>query len=643
MSNIPVLTEEDIRDFVNEGNYQRGLGYFRQDRVFDPRRYDLTLTAKCEGSHDETYRVNVVFNEQGVIVSAMCSCPLKICCKHVVALLQTWVLSPTRFIETASPDIILAGFSREELIDILKQMIEKDPDLEDTVLTMSSHDNVAINMQLYQRKVEYVFRNLASDWDAGRRAAEGLFGIMQNAELFVKKHDYATALTIYQVLLTNYFEHYKFSFLRTEDYDSVLATCLKNLVAWWPHVAANSPERTRLLYIFWLIEGFHLTNGEHVLDYFVESATLPRVYLLHHATSAERRTIADWVRADIVLQENQPVEESDIYAYAILRRPWYASFIENEVPTKLSARTSETVDVLERFVLLLFAFEAFYARQSSVESPDEMQSFADDEVVAWLSDDDYLSICCTYTLVYPAISRLLQRRRAEEALTYISSASIAMLPRMAELFSQYEQVDAVRPYLQEVAWRTRNEDILRWLRENASDQLVARSHMKTAMAQYRNVPSLDIYRRIRPLAALLGDWLKVRAELFKILSNHQLFLLQFEIALEENDSDLLVDVVHMTDMKRYSEEFQRPVNEALKRAEDTHPSVIANYYLKSAEKNITVGNRTYYEQACAYLLDVRALYRKRGMQATWQSYITQCRTHYNRKLMFLELLDKYSL
>ena len=106
MTTIPTITEEDVRDFVGEGSFQRGQKYFRDNRIFDTRRAGMALKAKCEGSRSTPYRVEVTFDNTG-IEDTDCLCPVGGYCKHVVALLLTWLAEPDEFIEQQDIDTLL--------------------------------------------------------------------------------------------------------------------------------------------------------------------------------------------------------------------------------------------------------------------------------------------------------------------------------------------------------------------------------------------------------------------------------------------------------------------------------------------------------------------------------------------------------
>ncbi|HEX6779466.1 MAG TPA: SWIM zinc finger family protein, partial [Ktedonobacterales bacterium] len=131
MSHIPVLSDQQIRARVGEQSFQRGQRYFRDGAIVRPVRQGMTLKASCEGSRAEPYRLKVSFDAAGV-VEASCSCPVgeEGYCKHMAALLLTWREQPESFIELEELEKTLEQRSKEELLALIKLMLQKDPDLE---------------------------------------------------------------------------------------------------------------------------------------------------------------------------------------------------------------------------------------------------------------------------------------------------------------------------------------------------------------------------------------------------------------------------------------------------------------------------------------------------------------------------------
>ena len=101
MTDLPQLTESDIRRWVGEASSGRGQRYFRQGHILDPRRQGDTLKARCLGSRPQPYHVEVTLGPEGV-VAGECSCPVGGGgrCKHTAALLLTWLHEPDTLLKT---------------------------------------------------------------------------------------------------------------------------------------------------------------------------------------------------------------------------------------------------------------------------------------------------------------------------------------------------------------------------------------------------------------------------------------------------------------------------------------------------------------------------------------------------------------
>src|SRR6266487_3244040 len=206
MTTIPTITEEDVRDLVGEGSFQRGQRYFRDNRIFDTRRAGMALKAKCEGSRSTPYRVEVTFHDTSV-VDTDCSCPVGRYCKQVVALLLTWLTEPEEFIEQQDIEAILQQCDKDELITLIKHMLRRDPDLE-YLLTTISKPGTSFDPQLYHNQVEMVYRSAGNEWGAASEVADELLAIKEAGDNFAQRHDYASAVAVYEAIVTGVIDHY---------------------------------------------------------------------------------------------------------------------------------------------------------------------------------------------------------------------------------------------------------------------------------------------------------------------------------------------------------------------------------------------------------------------------------------------------
>ena len=75
MSPIPPIAEQDIRHFIGEQSFLKGLQYFQNGAILHPVRQGMTLKAYCYGSLPDPYHVQVTCDETG-IAAALCSCPV---------------------------------------------------------------------------------------------------------------------------------------------------------------------------------------------------------------------------------------------------------------------------------------------------------------------------------------------------------------------------------------------------------------------------------------------------------------------------------------------------------------------------------------------------------------------------------------
>lgn len=125
-----MLTESKILSYVGEKSFERGREYERHRAIINPKRQGTRLKALCQGSQPEPYRLWVKLGTQ--IEAASCSCPIGYDgqCKHIAALLLTFLHSPQSFTPIEELDEALARRSKEELIELIKKALEVEPALE---------------------------------------------------------------------------------------------------------------------------------------------------------------------------------------------------------------------------------------------------------------------------------------------------------------------------------------------------------------------------------------------------------------------------------------------------------------------------------------------------------------------------------
>ncbi|MFH1916040.1 MAG: SWIM zinc finger family protein [Nanoarchaeota archaeon] len=139
-STIKDVTIEDVQDTFDSIIYLRGEEYFEEGLV---RSIDIidstTLAGTVRGN--QNYKVTITIDADGDI-SCECSCPCDFNCKHAAALLLHWlsIKDDSKEIKEAKPKKkesitdILNKKSKEELISLLTESLQKHPELKSLIL-----------------------------------------------------------------------------------------------------------------------------------------------------------------------------------------------------------------------------------------------------------------------------------------------------------------------------------------------------------------------------------------------------------------------------------------------------------------------------------------------------------------------------
>src|SRR6266852_1859373 len=93
------LSEADIQASSDDASFRKGF----EHAIVEPTLSESVLRAFCHSSRGSPYRVEATLLPAGdksahKVVSAGCSCPRGGFCKHLVALLLTWLHQPERFV-----------------------------------------------------------------------------------------------------------------------------------------------------------------------------------------------------------------------------------------------------------------------------------------------------------------------------------------------------------------------------------------------------------------------------------------------------------------------------------------------------------------------------------------------------------------
>lgn len=190
------VTEEYVRQLTDEQSFQRGKQYYASGAIQEPVRQGLEIRAECYGSRDEPYRVRAVLGENG-IQTASCTCPRGGFCKHLVALLLTYIHEPDAFREVPALEAMLAALTKEDLIALIRNMVQREPSLLALVgRAVAMPPGSAVDGEMLRREVGRALRHqYPEDMEAD------LQDLLARAEGLAQKGDWLGAGLVYQEVL----------------------------------------------------------------------------------------------------------------------------------------------------------------------------------------------------------------------------------------------------------------------------------------------------------------------------------------------------------------------------------------------------------------------------------------------------------
>ena len=244
------LTEELIRLRATGQSFDKGQDYFLSGAIYNPSWQSIpngvVLLAYCEGNSAPAYRVSAALDEGGVR-SASCTCAYDWGgdCKHIIALLLTYLHHSETFNEQKSVHELLAGLDKEELAALIERLVKNDPEMYDALeiailavkstaqikrSTSKEKHHTQVSEQAYRKQVKRIMkqRGYEDEYDEyGNRPAylDDLEEMLQTAQQFIDTGDAEGALIILRVLLEEATEDYDADM----DYDGDVASFIQSL------------------------------------------------------------------------------------------------------------------------------------------------------------------------------------------------------------------------------------------------------------------------------------------------------------------------------------------------------------------------------------------------------------------------------
>ena len=561
-SSIPALTEGRIRQWAGDKFFRRGLDYYRNHAILHPCRQGTTLKAQCLGSRPRPYHLRLSLSADG-IATADCSCPVGHGCKHLVALLLTWVHEPGQFQEEETPDALLERYDKPALISLIKQMLDQAPGLEDLLHFHALGQrplHQAIEPEVIQCWAERILdRSRYNDWEEEPATGEVQGGLNLGND-FAARGDWHNAAIVYAVFAKTFLADETLFY--GEEIDTLepatdgvtgLGLCL-----------ANTQDPGDRAYILRAL--FDLYSWDIKMGGLGVGDEIPGI-LEKQATAEEKAEMAQWIRKT------------------------------------MAARTRSghcRVWEIREYGGLLLILEA-----------------------ANLDDEAYLRLCRESGRFEDLLERLLVLGRVEEARSLVATGPFQQkLLYAADRFLAHGQEPVILDLIRARAAASGQGaySYKKWLKNYALDRQRPEEALTLAEEMFWTIPRLSAYQDMQALAEPLQRWEALREATLQQLAQKPRFQeLRIKLLLAE---DRIADALQALaacalesglEMGHSLKGDEAPLRlRVAQAAEPEFPEQAVDLYLRAVEALIGQRGRKNYAEAAKYLVRVRKLYPRIG-------------------------------
>ncbi len=219
---MTTLTESTIRSFASEQSFERGREYYHSGSIYNTVRQGNTLLADCVGTY--TYRLRIELDEGG-IRSTSCTCPYDFggYCKHLVALLLTYIHKPGEFTERKPISALLQDMDKAKLVSVLTKLSDCHPELYTWLETTLAPATVTasesqprpvsqVSESAWRKRIKNVLRpgrGYYDDYGSSYSASNDLDEITNSASEILAAGDAQGAITILLALLEELYDAYE--------------------------------------------------------------------------------------------------------------------------------------------------------------------------------------------------------------------------------------------------------------------------------------------------------------------------------------------------------------------------------------------------------------------------------------------------
>ncbi len=562
------ITESALKSLSSPESYARGYKLYQSNAVFDTFRQGDLLIGKCEGSSAPFYQIHVQLDEGG-IQEASCTCPYDWggYCKHIIALVLTYIHNPDTFIEQKNIEELLGQLDKGDLVHLITKMVDQSPDLyswlQTAIPAVSAKSQPAqqrnkrkteVSKTAYKRQIQSILHSLQ-----GYRMSEAYW--MMGGMVDQLNHVRDTA----------------YDFLEAEDAQGALVILT-----------------TLLTEVGRSFEQFDDSDGE--LGGFFSELALPLVEAILSAdlSKTERRNLFNELEPVIKELSAYGIDDLDVIL-AALNLGWSEEVLDDQ----------EDYDYDE--TILTEAKLNILERQNRVE--------------------EYLKLCLEVGEYRRYILKQIElgdfEKAKEVAWKTLTQASDSLVIAKA-LRDAGHLPDALHLAEKGLDLDGSKHALGTWLGPIEESQGQIDKAIQAYQVAFTSLPSLELYSILKKLSG--ANWENLRLIIMQVLQvSHRTDVL-VDVYLSEEEWDKAISIADKTGEWNYSL-IQKVVDAVL----PFRPDWVIQASRKQAEGLIAKTQSKYYAIAASWLAKMKQAYLASGRKEEWSSYLDELKNTYSRR------------
>ena len=595
------ITEAAIRSLATAQSYERGEDYYDTHAVTEIQKRGNTLIAEIEGSSYEPYQVTIELSDDEII-STSCTCPYDWggICKHIVAVLLTYLHQPKQVAEHPSIQELLSKLSDTDLREVLLDLLTSEPRLIERVetklttraatiqeksLEKEKKDTIAksvpsrpapINPMSFRRQVQQILRSTGyrDYYDEGWDISNQISDLFHQAQPFLDVGDGRNALLVLETVMEPFIDCWY-------DYDH---------------------------------------EGE-VGEVLIETGPLFAEAILSADLSKDERKewskkLAKW-QAEI---SDYGIDDAFDAAIAAAEQGWDYPPLQAVLRGNITAKGAWEGEV------------PFYADDLAVARLNVLERQGRTEEYLYLAEAE------GQTAIY--LTMLVKAGRGEEAVKYAlqyAGTADETLALAQALHEHAQPLEAIKVAEYGLTLQGEKLSLARWLRDVAGQLSKPEVALNAAQMAFRQSFSLEDYSAVESIAG--AEWSAVKPELLAQLAAAEYAYDRIDIYLHEGMVD---EAMKAVDRRGYAD--YHTVEKVVDAVWQSHPDWAIRHCKNQAESIMNEGKSKYYHHAVRWLEKAGQAYLAAQRGDEWQAYLEDLIKKHARKYSLrpqLEGLRRY--